>query len=222
MLVAPLSAAHADDASATFTSWKSKISDSSQVLLVTNDCPSSVSVKITILEKNDRKWTKVRAPMKGVIGKNGFAKYNEKREGDGCTPSGVFSLQRTFGYGDSIRSKMPYRQILSDDLWIDDSNAADYNRLVKKAETRALSFEIMKRDDNLYKYGIIIEYNTDPVIKGRGSAIFIHIWRGENVPTAGCVAVSEKNMIKILEILNPKAKPLIIMGTENQIERLTE
>ena len=74
---------------------------------------------------------------------------------------------------------------------------------------------MMKRDDNLYKYGIVIEYNTDPVIKGNGSAIFLHIWKNESIPTAGCVAVSEENLIKIIEWLDPVASPLIITGIKN-------
>ena len=90
----------------------------------------------------------------------------------------------------------------------------------KKAETQAKSYEKMRRDDNLYKYGIVIEYNTNPVIKGYGSAIFFHVWGGENITTEGCVAVSEENIIKILEWLNPKAEPLIIMGIEDTTWRL--
>ena len=91
----------------------------------------------------------------------------------------------------------------------------DYNRWVKKAETLAASYEFMKRDDNLYKYGVVIEYNTDPVIKGNGSAIFLHIWKGEGIPTAGCVAVSEEDIIKILGWLDPAASPLMITGIKN-------
>jgi len=86
---------------------------------------------------------------------------------------------------------------------------------VKKPETRAASYEIMKRDDNFYKYGIIIEYNTNPVIKGNGSAIFLHIWKAEDMPTAGCVAVSQENILKILDWLDPAASPLIITGIRN-------
>lgn len=80
----------------------------------------------------------------------------------------------------------------------------------------------MKRDDNLYKYGVIIEYNTSPVIKGLGSAIFIHVWRGNSAATEGCVAVSEEDIIRILGWLDPRAKPLIIMGTEDMMERLIQ
>jgi L,D-peptidoglycan transpeptidase YkuD (ErfK/YbiS/YcfS/YnhG family) len=107
---------------------------------------------------------------------------------------------------------MPYRQATNDDVWVDDPNSIDYNRWVKKQDTHAASYEMMKRDDNLYKYGIVIEYNTDPVIKGNGSAIFLHIRKGEGIPTAGCVAVSEEDIIKIIGWLDPAAAPLIITG----------
>ncbi len=195
-----------------------KIQKSSQVLLVTNNCASSFAVKIYILEKQAGKWEKVGESFNGVIGEKGFAKPDEKREGDGKSPSGIFSLQMTFGYNESIQTKMPYRKILPDDLWIDDVNAADYNRWVKKDDTQAASYEKMRRDDDLYKYGIVIEYNTSPVIKGQGSAIFLHVWGGENISTGGCVAMSEDNIVRILKWLDPQALPLIIMGTEDIME----
>jgi L,D-peptidoglycan transpeptidase YkuD (ErfK/YbiS/YcfS/YnhG family) len=113
---------------------------------------------------------------------------------------------------------MPYRQVTSDDLWVDDINADDYNRWVTRGATRASSFEVMRRKDDLYKYGIVVEYNTNPVIKSYGSAIFIHIWRGKGKPTAGCVALSEEDIIRILRWLNPAARPLVVMGTETVME----
>lgn len=199
-----------------------KISESSQVLVVVNNCSSSFDAKIYAFEKKNGKWEMVHDPISGVIGKNGFAGPGEKREGDGKSPSGIFRLQRTFGYSDSIRSKMPYRQVLLDDLWIDDVNADDYNQWVREDATKAVSYEKLKRDDDLYKYAVVIEYNTNPVIKGYGSAIFLHVWGGKNIPTAGCVAVSEDDITKILGWLDPQAKPLIIMGTGNIIERLIQ
>jgi L,D-peptidoglycan transpeptidase YkuD (ErfK/YbiS/YcfS/YnhG family) len=199
-----------------------KIRESSQALVVTNDCPSSFVVNVFTLEKKGGKWEKVGDAIEGVIGKNGFADPGEKREGDGKSPSGIFRLKMAFGYDKSIRTKMPYRQASSDDLWIDDVNAVDYNHWVKKEDTQAASYEKMKRDDNLYKYGIVVEYNTNPVIKGFGSAIFIHVWGGENTATGGCVAVAEDNLIRILDWLDPQALPVIVMGAENTIERLIQ
>jgi L,D-peptidoglycan transpeptidase YkuD (ErfK/YbiS/YcfS/YnhG family) len=218
LLVSCVPATHVTDIKPITDSLK--INESSQALIVTNNCPSSFIVNIYALEKKGGKWKKVQESIDGVIGKNGFAKPGEKREGDGKSPSGIFPLKMAFGYSESIQTKMPYLQALPDDLWIDDVNAADYNHWVKKEATQAASYEKMKRDDNLYKYGIVIEYNTDPVIKGYGSAIFFHIWRGENMATQGCVAVSEDNIIRILDWLDPLNSPLIIMGTENIMERL--
>ena len=195
---------------------KDKTGKSSQVILVTNNKSFFFTKqKVYTLEKINNQWKSVFEPFNAVIGKNGFAKPHEKREGDGKTPSGIFPLKMTFGYDESIKTKMPYRQALADDLWIDDVNAVDYNRWVKKGATKAKSYEKMRRDDNLYKYGIVIEYNTDPVIKGHGSAIFFHVWGGEGAPTEGCVAVSEEDILKILGWLDPQANPLIIMGIEN-------
>ena len=114
---------------------------------------------------------------------------------------------------------MPYRQSLPDDVWIDDPDAPDYNRLVRQSQTRASSYEKMKRGDNLYQYGMVIEYNTDPVIKGHGSAIFLHIWTGPKSTTAGCVAVSKDHLLKILNWLDPAAKPAILMNPEPALKR---
>ncbi len=202
-------------------SYENKIGKSSQVIIVTtNKFFFFTEQKVHALEKHAGIWKAAFEPFNAVIGKNGFAQPGEKREGDGKTPSGIYPLKMTFGYDQFIKTKMPCRQALADDVWVDDVNADDYNRWVKKGATQAKSYEKMKRDDNLYKYGIVIEYNTNPVVKGYGSAIFFHVWGGENVTTEGCVAVSEENIIKILEWLNPKAKPLIIMGIEETTWRL--
>jgi L,D-peptidoglycan transpeptidase YkuD (ErfK/YbiS/YcfS/YnhG family) len=197
-------------------SKENKIGESTQILLVVNNSSFFFTkTNVYAAEKRGDKWQMAFEPFNAVIGRNGFAASGEKREGDGKTPSGIYPLKMTFGYDATIGTKMPYRQVLADDIWVDDPQADDYNRWVKKSETRAASYEIMKRDDNLYKYGIVIEYNTSPVIKGYGSAIFLHIWKGESFPTAGCVAVSEEDIIKILGWLDPAASPLIITGIKN-------
>jgi L,D-peptidoglycan transpeptidase YkuD (ErfK/YbiS/YcfS/YnhG family) len=189
---------------------------SSQLLLVIDEGFLFFSdIKVYALEKKGNEWKISFEPFNAVIGRKGFAKVDEKKEGDGKTPSGIYALGKTFGYDEFINTKMPYRQILADDLWVDDPNADDYNRWVKKDFTLAKSYEKMKRDDNLYKYGIIIEYNTNPIVKGNGSAIFFHVWGGEGITTEGCIAVSEQDIVKILDWLDPQASPVIIMGLEN-------
>ena len=201
---------------ALLTPYENKIGQSTQMMLVRERrCIFSSGYYAYTLEKDQDDWKGVSGPMKATIGENGFALPGEKREGDGKTPSGIFSLKRTFGYDKTVKTKMSYRQASEEDLWVDDPNATDYNQWVKQGETGAASYEKMKREDGQYKYGIVIEYNTDPVIKGHGSAIFFHVWEGKDFPTAGCVAVSEEDIIKIFEWLDPNAFPLIIMGIKN-------
>jgi L,D-peptidoglycan transpeptidase YkuD (ErfK/YbiS/YcfS/YnhG family) len=205
-----------NDLKALLTPYENKIGQSTQMIFVRErKCLFSSGYYAYPLEKDQDDWKGVSGPMKATIGKNGFALPGEKREGDGKTPSGIFSLKRTFGYDKTVKTKMSYRQASEEDLWVDDPNATDYNQWVKQGETGAASYEKMKREDSQYKYGIVIEYNTDPVIKGHGSAIFFHVWEGKDFPTAGCVAVSEEDIIKIFEWLDPNALPLIIMGIKN-------
>lgn len=194
---------------------KSVPSDTNQVLLVVDDrFLFWTANKVYALERTASAWREAKPPVDAVIGRNGFAPPGEKREGDGRTPSGVYPLGTVFGYADSADTKMPYRRAAADDLWVDDVQAADYNRWVKQNETRAASFEKMRRDDDLYKYGIVIEYNTDPVVKGHGSAIFMHVWAGARSTTAGCVAVSEENIVNILAWLDPAARPVIVINPD--------
>jgi L,D-peptidoglycan transpeptidase YkuD (ErfK/YbiS/YcfS/YnhG family) len=170
------------------------------------------------VEKENNAWHLVFPAFTGSIGEMGFAAIDEKREGDGKSPTGIFPLGSTFGYDTFVETKMPYRQATDDDFWVDDPDSDDYNTWVK-GEPNALSWEKMKRDDDQYKYGVVIEYNMRPVVKGKGSAIFLHLWNNGD-STLGCVAMSEEMMLKILGWLDPAKKPLLIMGTESELRAM--
>jgi L,D-peptidoglycan transpeptidase YkuD (ErfK/YbiS/YcfS/YnhG family) len=157
-------------------------------------------------------WKSVLGPMPCTIGKNGFAAVGEKKEGDGKTPSGVYGIHRAFGYEKGVDTKLDYRAITPDDFWCDDPDSPQYNRRTKGVPA-AKSYEKMRRDDDAYKYLAVIEYNTDPVEPGKGSAIFLHVWAGEGKPTAGCVAVAEGEMAKLLAWLDKSRKPVVVLNT---------
>ena len=190
-----------------------QIGESKQLIFATNRDPSSFVVTIHALERDNGIWRLVIPVFTGSIGERGFAAIDDKREGDGKSPSGIFPLGIAFGYDPSVETKMPYRQATADDFWVDDVNSEDYNKWVK-GEPNAASWEKMKRDDDRYKYGIVIEYNMHPIVKGKGSAIFLHEWN-EGDSTLGCVSISEEMILKILGWLDPAKRPLIIMGTES-------
>jgi len=68
---------------------------------------------------------------------------------------------------------------------------------------------------------MVIEYNTENPVAGKGSAIFLHIWRDENSPTAGCTAVSEENIVKLMKWLDPSLSPLILQFSAEDIRNLS-
>jgi L,D-peptidoglycan transpeptidase YkuD (ErfK/YbiS/YcfS/YnhG family) len=87
--------------------------------------------KVMGLEKAKGKWKLAIAPVKASIGRNGFAKENEKMEGDGKTPIGLYALGKLYSYDAAIDTKLPFQQVDSLDKWIDDSTSNDYNKYVR-------------------------------------------------------------------------------------------
>jgi len=195
-----------------------QIGESEQLIFATNRDSSSSVIAIHTVERHNGVWEIVLPEFAGSIGEKGFAPVGDKREGDGKSPSGVFPLGMAFGYDPSVDTKMPYRQATEDDFWVDDANSEDYNEWVK-GKPNAASWEKMRRDDDQYKYGVVIEYNMDPIVKGKGSAIFLHVWK-DGEATLGCVSMCEEMILKILGWLDPAKKPLIIMGKESELRAM--
>lgn len=165
-----------------------------------------------LYEQINGKWNMV-ANMSANIGLGGMGKT---KEGDGKSPSGIFSLGIAFGLASLPEgAKYPYVSLTPEDYWVDDSQSADYNKWVHYHEGDPKdwqSAESLYREKICYRHAIVINYNAsrDP---GKGSAIFLHVWRNEDQPTQGCTAVSEENMRRILEWLDPGQAPFIIQGT---------
>ena len=195
-----------------------QIGESEQLIFATNRDASLSFVTIQAVERNEGVWQIVFPKFSGSIGEMGFAAIDDKREGDNKSPSGVFPLGIAFGYDPSMNTKMPYRQATENDFWVDDANSEDYNKWVQ-GKPNATSWEKMKRDDDQYKYGVVIKYNTDPIVMGKGSAIFLHVWK-DGGATLGCVSTSEEMILEILGWLDPAKKPLIIMGTESELRAM--
>ena len=165
--------------------------------------------KVMALEKIKGKWKQAISPVQASIGRNGFAQENKKMEGDGKTPNGLYALGQLYSYESTVDTKIPFQQVDSLDKWIDDSNSNDYNKYVR-SETTAKSFENLKLKSIDYKYCMVIEYNTQSVIKGKGSAIFFHVADEKYSPTAGCVAIAEKDMLQFLKWFKPRKKKAML------------
>ena len=134
---------------------------------------------IRAYRKDGADWT-LRFETSGYLGKNGVSA--EKREGDGKTPSGVYTFGRAFGVSDDPGSATPYVKVTENDVWVDDPNSARYNQWAGKDAPDAdwKSAEHLIKFPEAYKYAIAINYNTNPAVPGLGSAIFIHCSTGGN------------------------------------------
>ena len=177
------------------------------------DAPFFVAT-LSAMERQKGRWRRARGPFRAVIGRAGFAAPGEKREGDKKTPSGIFPLEHAFGYAEKAATRMAYRPIRDKDVWVDDRESPDYNRWSEKGLAGGASFETMKREDGLYRCGVVIGYNRDPVEKGRGSAIFLHVWKAPDAATSGCVAVSAGDLLVILAWLDPSRRPVVVLAGE--------
>lgn len=189
---------------------------SGQVVVAFGHQVGSQPVQVFGLRKTPSGWKMERGPFRASVGRNGFAPVGEKREGDGKTPSGLFPVGLAFGYSDSMNTSMPYRQATEEDYWVDDPRSPDYNRWVRGRPS--FSAEKMKRADDLYRHGFVVEYNTQPVVAGHGSAIFFHVWAKEGSPTAGCVALREEHLLELLAWLKPALRPAVLLGDADTLE----
>tara|TARA_B100000900_G_scaffold64720_1_gene49960 strand:+ start:1033 stop:1524 length:492 start_codon:yes stop_codon:yes gene_type:complete len=142
--------------------------------------------------------------FKCAIGKNGFSK--KKIEGDKKTPKGLFSIGNLYYRKDRIskfETKLKTIQIKKKMGWCDDINNKYYNKPIKIKKN--IKHEKLFRKDHKYDLLIPINYNTKPIIKNKGSAIFIHLTKNYK-KTAGCVAISKKNFLILLKLINSKTK----------------
>ncbi|MBP2649658.1 MAG: hypothetical protein H6Q74_483 [Firmicutes bacterium] len=178
-----------------------------QAILV-DAVPGGHQAQVSAWELKKGNWQQVYGPIPAVIGSDGLISPDKKQEGDGCTPTGVYPLGMVFGDRASLAINMPYRQATEEDFWVDDPTSTRYNLWVNgRPETE--TYEEMLRSDGLYCYGVVIEYNTAPVVPGKGSAIFMHIWRAPGQPTRGCVAMAKEHLVKLIAWLDPVCWPVI-------------
>ena len=131
----------------------------------------------------------------------------DKREGDGATPIGCFALRAAFYRGDRLmrpRTRLPLIALKAADGWCDDPRDRNYNRRVRRPYPA--SAEALWRADHLYDLVVVLGHNDRPRVKGRGSAIFMHVAETDLAPTAGCVALRLPHLLRLLEGLSRSSR----------------
>ncbi len=130
----------------------------------------------------------------------------KRAEGDGITPAGVHRIEAVLARPDRLRWPGA-RGIGPRDGWSDDPRDPAYNCPVQLP--RRFGHEVLRRPDGLYDLVAVLDWNRDPVVQGRGSAIFLHVWRKPRFPTAGCVAFRRGDLEWILARWTPRSRVVI-------------
>ena len=141
--------------------------------------------------------------VKCAVGKRGIA--TKKKEGDLITPKGKFKIKYILYRKDrvySLKTKIKKIIIKKDMGWCNDSASQKYNKLIKFPSR--YSAEKLYRSDNSYDIILVLDFNFKPIIKGKGSAIFIHVAKKNYKNTAGCVALQKKDLRNLIKFINTK------------------
>jgi L,D-peptidoglycan transpeptidase YkuD (ErfK/YbiS/YcfS/YnhG family) len=143
-----------------------------------------------------------------AVGRGGIGA--KRREGDGVTPAGVHRIERVLLRPDRparVAAHLPTRRIGPFDGWSDDPADPAYNGPVRRP--RAFSSEALRRPDRLYDLVAALDWNRGPIAPGRGSAIFLHVWRKPRHPTAGCVAFAARDLAWVLARWTPRSRVVV-------------
>jgi L,D-peptidoglycan transpeptidase YkuD (ErfK/YbiS/YcfS/YnhG family) len=140
-----------------------------------------------------------------ALGKAGIKK--KTIEGDNITPKGIFKLTKIYYRPDKIKKiktlikKVKIRKNMA---WCDDPNSRFYNKQIKLPTK--FSHEKLYRNDNLYDLIVVLNYNTNPIIRNKGSAIFLHIAKNSYKKTKGCITLKKEHLIKIISKIKKNTK----------------
>ena len=163
-------------------------------------------MKIIIIEKDTLLYDEFK--FKCSIGKNG--KTTKKIEGDNKTPKGLYALGPLYYRKDrlpKLSTKLKKIEIMKNFGWCDDVKSKFYNKPIKTNIN--VRHEKLYRNDKKYDLLIPIEYNSIRPKKNKGSAIFLHLTSNYK-KTQGCVAIKEKDMLILLNLINKKTKIKIV------------
>lgn len=214
-------------------------SESLQAVVITTKDWTTVQGSARLFERKDNKskWKIVGKTFPVVVGANGLAwgdglnktpaDANEspiKKEGDGKSPAGIFSLTAAFGTSDKTsKINLPFTKLVESTECVDDVKSSHYNSIVDKYAVGNFdwnSSEKMLAVGAQYDLGVFVAHNSAPVEKGNGSCIFLHIWKNERSGTAGCTAMERSNMESILDWLDAKKNPVLVQMPAKEYAKL--
>jgi D-alanyl-D-alanine dipeptidase len=202
------------------------IAGSGQLLVITTPSWASKTGRLQRYERGPSGFVAVGDSIEIVVGGSGMGwgiglhgvspGEPRKMEGDGRAPAGVFRLTRAFGKERAPQTGLPSAKINKGDVCVDDVGHAAYNTIVPAAAPVApyKSAEQLFRKDWLYDELIVVDQNhaddAAAPIKGRGSCVFLHVWRRKGSGTAGCTAMDPRDLSAVLAWLDAAKAPVLV------------
>ncbi|HSC86574.1 MAG TPA: L,D-transpeptidase family protein [Polyangiaceae bacterium] len=210
-----------------------------QLLLVLADTWSTPRAKLQRYERErSGSWLAVAEPVEVNVGRRGMAwgrgdfqplaEGPRKREGDGKTPAGTFSLRRAFGLAAQLPEGahgFPYLQATANTYCVEDTRSPHYNSIIDASEVEKAGWQRwspLKRDDGLFTWGVVVEQNTPHPLVGAGSCVFLHVWRGPGQGTSGCTAMAQDRLVEVLRWLDLEAEPRVVQLPRAAYETLID
>ena len=166
---------------------------------------AAARIELYILE-NDQWIRQETLSCSGYVGMNGTKAY--KREGDGCSPRGLYPITQAFYMYEAPRTGLPMFEITPETYWVDDPTSVYYNKRVEGTDHKDWdSAEHMIRYGAAYEYGFVVGYNPDGAPYA-GSAIFFHV---SDHPTSGCIGTDRSFVLQYLAALDGSRNPYILL-----------
>ena len=206
-----------------------------QAVVVTTKNWDAVSGTARIFERKDvrSKWRLVGDEFPVVVGAEGLAWGDDlprqtaapklKQEGDGNAPAGLYPLTEAFGTSTKPSGlELPYTKLGEFTECVDDTRSTFYNRIVNRMHVGNFdwkSSEKMLAVGDEYGLGVFVAYNSFPVVKGKGSCIFMHVWKDQATGTSGCTAMDRRNVERIVAWASPAKNPYLIQLTEEDYKK---
>lgn len=168
-------------------------------------------------------WVQQKDPISINVGRKGLAwgrglhpplSGNQKKEGDGKGPAGIFRIGVAFGHlsHQYHASHLPFVPITDDLEAVDDPHSAYYNQLVSAHQVKKdwTSSEKMAEIGSMYALGLLILHNTDPIEKGAGSCIFLHNHETLGAGSSGCTVMKPYDVIRVVRFLDREKQPCLV------------
>jgi L,D-peptidoglycan transpeptidase YkuD (ErfK/YbiS/YcfS/YnhG family) len=192
----------------------------SQLITVEATTTRTTHASLAIWRRSGPCWVAAGGPYPARLGRNGLSA--DRREGDGTTPAGTFRIHPTM-YGNEANPgvRFRYRRIRCGDWWDEDPASPTYNTFQHVPCGRRPPFRVvspgMWQSPTAYPYLAVVEFNMNPVVRDRGSGIFLHAQTG--TATNGCVSLDRDDLRRVLRRLRPARTPHIAIGTRAQLRR---